>query len=642
MTIRRDSDPANDDEAGARTGRDVGGEVDDARTHDRAIFRRSVDREVDDELAFHLAMRARDLAAGGSADAERSAAAEFGDIARVKHELKRIGNRRDRNRHRIRFFGELAQDLRFAFRLLRRRPAFAALAVVTTALGIGAATAVFSIVDGVLLRPLPFADPGRLVTVWLAQPSLASDPVLSRLARSTVLGSEEFTAVRDHTTAFQNLALWAPGSAILAGTNAVEQVNTVNASASLLPVLGEQPALGRNFLPGENVVNGPNVALVGWETWQSRFGGEPQVLGRPVVLDGDTYTIVGVLPRGLRLNRAADPPAFWLPALRSKYDQPQYHNRSFRVVGRLRPNVSAEQAQIQVARAVRTITGDSALSARVEDWNRDQTHDSRGPLLIVLAASGLLLLIGCVNVAILTLGESASRAREFAARVALGAGATRVVRQLLAESMMIAAAGAVAGSGLAWAFTHALVALAPPRVPGIGEAGVNLRVLLFAIACTACVAIIAGLAPGLTVLRAGESLLLRAGAGQSARHARGTQQWLVATEIALSLVLLVGAALLSRSLRALTAVDPGFRPANLFVVRVAGSAELNANDARLLAYFQDGVRRLAAIPGVRDVSAGGGVPFSGGSSSSPVAVAGRVYDKDHPAPHTEQRSELPG
>ncbi|HEY5062423.1 MAG TPA: ABC transporter permease, partial [Gemmatimonadaceae bacterium] len=405
---------------------------------------------------------------------------------------------------------------------------------------------------------------------------------------------------------------------------------------------GEEPAAGRNFLPSENIVNGPKVALVGWETWQSRFGGAPQVLGRPVVLDGDTYTIVGVLPRGLRLNRAADPPVFWLPALQSKYDQPQYHNRSFRVVGRLQPNVSAAQAQGQVVRAVRSITGDSALGARVEDWNRDQTHDSRGPLLIVLAASGLLLLIGCVNVAILTLGESASRAREFAARVALGAGAIRVVRQLLAESMMIAAAGAVAGAGLAWAFTHALVALAPPHVPGIADAGVNLRVLLFAIGCTACVAIIAGLAPGLTVLRASESVLLRSGAGQSARHARGTQQWLVATEIALSLVLLVGAALLSRSLNALAGVDPGFRPANLSVVHVAGPSEFNANDARRLAYFEEGVRRLAAIPGVVAVSAGSGVPFSGGSSSSPVAVDGRVYDKDHPPPHTEQRSVLPG
>ncbi|HEY5060211.1 MAG TPA: permease prefix domain 1-containing protein, partial [Gemmatimonadaceae bacterium] len=210
MTIRRDSDRADDDDTGAHTDSDADEVV---RAQDRSIFRRSVDREVEDELAFHLAMRARDLAAAGSADAERSAAAEFGDIARVKLELRRIGNRRERNRHRIRFVGELAQDLRFAFRLLRRRPAFAALAVATTALGIGAATAVFSIVDGVLLRPLPFADPGRLVAVWLAQPSLASDPVLSWLARSTVLGSEEFTAVRDHTTAFQNLALWAPGSA---------------------------------------------------------------------------------------------------------------------------------------------------------------------------------------------------------------------------------------------------------------------------------------------------------------------------------------------------------------------------------------------------------------------------------------------
>jgi predicted permease len=606
---------------------------------DDRTLSRSVTREVEDEFAFHLAMRVRDLVARGTPpdEAERTAAAEF-DVAGVMQECRRIGHRRERHMHRIRLLSELKQDLRFALRILRRRRAFAALAITTIALGIGATTAIFSVVDGVLLRALPFRDPGRLAAVWIAQPSLAKDPVLARNAMSTVLGAEEYYAVRDQTPSIESIGLWGWGSTMLVGETATEPVNTLRVSASLLGVLGERTILGRGFLPDENTLNGPRVTILSWEAWTTRFGGDSAVLGRTVRFDERVFTIVGVLPKGLRVDRVRDAPPFWIPALQETYDQPDRHNRSFRVVARLKPGASFANTQTEATRAMRAAVGDTAIQARVEDWGYDQTRDARAPLAILLAASGLLLLIGCVNVAMLMLGESSSRERELSARIALGASAGRVVRQLLAESLAISLAGAVVGAGIAWSLTRVLVAMSPVRLPGLTEVGIDWRALTFAAVCAAASGILFGLGPSLSLTRSGESALLRVGTGQSARNARRTQRWLVATEIALSLVLLVGGALLAQSLAKLSAADPGFAPDRLAVVTIVAPNAFYSDDDRRLAFYNESVRRLAALPGVEGVTAGADVPFTGNSSSSPVGVEGRVYDREHRAPFTEQHA----
>ncbi|MDB4917663.1 MAG: permease [Gemmatimonadetes bacterium] len=609
----------------------------------RSIVPRSVKREVDDKLAFHLAMRAHDLTARGHAgDAEQIAASEFGDLARVRDECRTIAGRRDHQQRRTRFLGELARDVYFALRLLRRRRAFATIAVLTIALGIGAATGIFSVVDGVLLRALPFTEPGRLVAIWITQPRLATDPVLARYARSTVLGSEDYFALRDYNTSFRDVAVWQRGSAMLVEQTGTSEVRTVDISASLLPTLGERPVLGRGFLPTESALNGPKVALVGYETWQARFAGDSAVLGRRVMLDTTSYEIVGVVPKGLRLDRSKEPPAFWLPALQSDYDQPSHHNRSFMAVGRLKPNVSMEAAQREAGRLMRGGASDSSLGARVEDWQHDQTSDARLPLLIMLASSGLLLLIACVNVAMLTLGEAAAREREFASRIALGASAGRVIRQLLAESLTIALAGALLGTGLAWALIHTLVALAPSQLPGIDTVGIDLRALAFAIACATCAGVVFGLTPAFSLLSSGNGTSIRIGAGQSSRTARRTQRGLVAAEIALSLVLLLGASLLTRSLFTLSTVDPGFKPANVVAVRLRMSQTFPSDDALRVAFYTAMNARLGELYGPAAVSAGEYVPFSGTASSAPTQVESRVYDAFHPPPSTEQRGVFPG
>lgn len=606
------------------------------------LFRPPVNREIEQELEFHIAMRTSELVARGQspADADRIARAEIGDVTSVMDECRTIGRRRERQLNRSRVLDEITRDVAFAFRLLRRRPLFAVLAIITIALGIGAATSIFSVVDGVLLRALPFNDPSRLVAVWIAQPLLKNDPVIARLASRTVLGAEEYNALRAGATAFKNLAIWGDGSAMLVGPTSTEQVRTVQASASLLDVLGEHVALGRGFLPDENVLDGPKVALLSWENWMSRYGGDSAVLGRPVVFDNATYTIVGVLPRGLRLDRTTTPAQFWTPVLQGKYDQPEYHNRSFYGVARLEPNVTTSFAESEAARLFRASSGDTTITARVVDWQYDQTESTREPLYILLAASGLLLLIGCVNVAMLMLGEASSRERELAARIAVGASRARVIRQLLAESMTLSLAGAMVGAILAWTLTRTLVAMAPSRIPGIDTAGVDLRALLFATGCAAVAGILFGLTPALSIVRQSETNLLRVGTGQSVRHGRRLQRWLVATEIALSFVLLFGAAVLARSLSRLSAVDPGFAADNLIAVKFAEPSAFRRDDSRRLAFYQDAIRRLRGLPGVSAVTAGANPPFSGGSSSSPVEVEGRDYGKRR-GPSTDQRSVLP-
>ena len=606
------------------------------------LFRPPVDREIEKELEFHIAMRTNDLVVRGTspADADRIARAEIGDMTRVMNECRIIGRRRERQMNRSRAVGEITRDIAFALRLLRRRRLFAALAIVTIALGIGAVTSIFSVVDGVLLRALPFNDPSRLVAVWIAQPSLKNDPVIARLALRTVLGAEEYTALRQQATAFKNLAIWGEGSAMLVGPTTTEQVRVVQASASLLDVLGEHVVLGRGFLPDENVLNGPKVALLSWENWISRYGGDSAILGRPVVFDDATYAIVGVLPRGLRLDRTTTPAPFWTPVLQRKYDQPEYHNRSFNAVARLEPNVTTTFAEAEAARLFRATSGDTAITARVVDWQYDQTESTREPLYILLAASGLLLLIGCVNVAMLMLGEASSRERELAARIAVGASRARIIRQLLAESMTLALAGAMVGALLAWTLTRTLVAMAPSRIPGIDTAGVDLRALLFATTCAALAGVMFGLTPALSIVRQSETNLLRVGTGQSARHGRRLQRWLVATEIALSFVLLFGAVLLARSLSRLSAVDPGFTADNLIAVKLIEPSAFRRDDSRRLAYYEDAVRRLRGLPGVTAASVGANLPFAGGASSSPVEVEGRDYGSRR-GPSTDQRSVVP-
>ena len=603
------------------------------------VIRPSADRRVANELAFHIEMRTRELIARGIPpdQARRQAAERFGDLDAVAAELNRLEQRTDRTTRRARYVAELAHDWRFALRMIARRRTFSAVAIVTLGLGIGAATAIYSVVDSVLLRPLPFEDPNRVAAVWITQPGLSSDPVLSWIADATPMGSREYNALRSTARTIRDVAMWAPTSVTLTTDAGPERLQGVRVTSSLLPALRARPVLGRGFLPGEDALGGPPVAMVSWETWTTRYGADSTVIGRSITLDQKPYTVVGVLPPGLRLDRTTDAPPFWVPALQDSSDIPERRNRSYRAVARLAPRATFGAASQEVAAIVRSVTADTALSARVQQWQSDQGRDVRGPLLVLVGAVGLLLLIACVNVAILQLGEAVGRAREMTTRAALGAGSGRLVRQLLVESIAIAFASAILGSAIAWGMMRGLIAAAPARLPGIEAVALDGRVLAFTVFCATLTGLLFGIVPALVAGRSGTASLVRLGAGQSGRGTRHLQRLLVASQLALSMVLLVEAVLLGRSLQALSAVDPGFRPAGLTAASVALPSDFD--DDRVRAFTADVVRRLSALPGVERASASQQVPFLGGASSSPLEI--ERGGPDGPAPrHTQQRYVL--
>lgn len=612
---------------------------------DRSPLRRSVEQEVADEFDFHLAMRARELAGTGldSAEARRQAEARFGDLAEAQRLCRELAGHRERRARRIVFFSELAQDFRFALRTLRRRRAFATLAVITTALGIGAATAIYGVVDRVLLRPLPFDEPGRLVAVWASEPERRADPVLSRGWDKVPLGSDEYLALQK-ATRLRGIALFGTSANMLSNGSTRERVTTLVATSSLLPTLRVHPVLGRGFLPGEDVHDGPKIALLSWETWRSRFAGDSTVIGRSIRLDDYPYTVVGVLPPGLRLDRTATQAAVWVPALQGDYDLPERHNRQYSGVARLAPGATLADAEREASTLIGEATASPAgkSSARVADWQFDQTRDIRGSLLLLLGAVGVLLLIACINVATLMLGETAKREPELAARAALGAGMARLSRQLLTESLVIAGLGALLGCALAWAGTRALIAYAPPQIVRLGGIGLDFRVLAFATGCAVLTGIAFGLVPALTRLKPADYAALRMGTGLSGRRSRGPERLLIAGEVALSLVLLVGCTLLARSLGRLTAVDPGFVPDQMMVVQITSEKAPYDDSTRAARFYASAMEQIAALPGVVTVSASTSAPFTGGSSSSPTRPEGHPADPTVPPVYTQQREPMPG
>lgn len=537
----------------------------------------------------------------------------------------------------------IAQDISYALRSLRRRRGFTAVAITTIALGIGAATSMYSVVDGVLFRPLPYRDASRLTAVWQTYPEWRGDPVLGTSWDRISLSLPDFKDWQATQRSFDAVAVWSTrGGVSLGTTDAPQSITVMRASASMLSVLGVQPEAGRYFSPAEDQLGAPRVTMVTHEAWESRFSSDPAIVGRVVRFDDEPYTIIGVLPAGLslyRLNTTGGMPPFWIPALQETRDATNRDNHSYQGIGRVNAGITVADAARETDRIFAALRPDKVQGVRLEQWQVDQTRDVRKPLLVLLGAVGLLLLIACVNVAILLLGEASMREPEIAARMALGAGRPRVVRQLLTESVALAALGSAAGTALAWFGTRALVALAPPRIPGLADVTMDVRVLAFALTAAVATGVLFGLAPAIGLARSSPGAVFRGNTGQSARGRGGLQQGLVAIEIALSLVLLVGAALLARSLDRMTAVDPGFRADHLVTARVSLPRAKYGDSTLARGYYRDAVARLAAVPGVIGVTGSSNAPFAGGNSSHGLL---READADDaPRVEAEQRTVLP-
>lgn len=533
-------------------------------------------------------------------------------------------------------------DLRFALRTLSRRRTFFIVAVTTLALGIGAATSIFSVVDGVLFRPLPFSEPSKLVSVWQTYPEWRKEPILASSWDKITFSVPEYRDWRAQQTSFDDVGIYSINQFLLTGRESPELVPVVSASSSLLSVLRKTPILGRDFLPGEDLPGGPAVALVSYEAWLSRFGGDSSIVGKLVPFETKSYEIVGVLPPKLSLRRASTPPPqFWIP-MQDSSDAATRGNHSFWGMARLKRGVLENQAALETARIMNAVSHrDPPSGARVTPLQIEQTRDVRKPLLVILAAVALLLLIACVNVATLLVGEAASREHEMATRVALGAARIRLVRQLLTESLALAGIGAALGTSLAYGGTRVLVALAPARIPGMADVRTDMRVLSVAILAAVITGLLFGLVPALTLSRSGPALLMRSGAGQSVRGRGGLQRAFVAVQLSLSVVLLVGAGLLSRSFARLTAVNPGFNTAGLLMVRIQLPRTIASNEAARADYYARALERLTATRGIVAVTAGTTIPFSNSNSSTTVHIEGLGPKPEGETREAQQRVVLP-
>lgn len=521
----------------------------------------------------------------------------------------------------------LRLDLRFAFRSLVRRPVFATIAVVTLALGIGGATTIFSVVDGVLIRELPYRDASSLVSVWRAWPSWRGQGLLDNVWDHIHFDLPNLQSIRDHATTLGQIEAHVARRATLTGGGRAEEISVGLASAGLFPLLGVQPAIGRGFLPEEALpaaVHGAKVALLSHQLWARRFGRDPGVVGRTIVLGGESYEIIGVLPAGFRLvsdlvrthenggTIDGGDRDVWITLGRASTDC----GNCLEVVARLAPGRTSAEARAEIQRLLIDQADPADQLARVVAYKDRLTQGFSTPLLLLFGASGVLLLIACLNVGGLLAGEATRRHQEVAVRFALGAGRARVAQQLITESALLGLIGAGAAVLLAWLGTRALLSVAPP-MPRLEEVAVNVRALGFAAMTGVLMGVVFGLAPALSLIGPGSTLRLRG--STRGRRARSLHTGVVSVQLGFTIVLLVASGLFARSLARLMSVDPGFEPERMATFAFDVPRERAASD-ETIRQFQDAVVRAAAVPGVSAVSATTELPFPGGKWSRSFAL----------------------
>jgi predicted permease len=587
--------------------------------------KRALERDVDSELAFHLAMREEELRRRGlPADAARAAARErFGDAGRVRAECLRIDQRLHREVRVREWIESLLADGRYAIRALRRTPAFTTVATITLALGIGATTAMFTLVDGILLRPLPYPDAERLVRVIQSYPEKGLD--------TWGLSQQNVAMYRDRTTDFAAFAGYRAGEMTLLAGDRPERLNVLLVTADFFRVIGVAPAMGRPFTAEEDTPGRNTALILSYGTWQNRFGANPSIVGTAVEVDGKPYHIVGVMPRGFAFPRPDV--AAWVPMGLDPLRRFGYLNSG---LGRLKPGVTTEHAERQTtaimwdwARQDRGVTGGPGdpstthMKTIVRPLHEVVTSRSARPLTVLLAAVTLILLIATANVAMLLSGRASARQREINLRTALGATAGRVVRQLLTESIVLALLGAVAGVSLAVVavriFTHSTLA----TLPRVDEVRLDGRVLAFTLAVSVASGLAFGLLPALHAVRGRVTGDLIAGQREGARGAsRRINNALVVTQLSMSVVLLIATGLVLKSFQRLTQLDLGFRPEGVTSIALALPSRIN-DAATMRAFVNTTLERVRAVPGVQSASLAWALPMEDGGNYDGYLIDGR-------------------
>jgi len=570
------------------------------------LLARKLDRELDRQIQSHVALIAEDLERRGMTpkEARREALKDFGNVCQVREEY--------RERRGLPFIEVLFQDLRFSVRTLLRKPAFSITALVILALSIGLNTAVFSVVHGVLLRGLPYRDPDRLMTLWQTNPREGG-------ARDEV-AMANFLDWKERQRTFDNLAVIEPFSHELIGYGEPESIRSWIVSQGFFEVMGTPPLLGRWFTaedyratPQEDYApGGAGVVILSYGLWQRRFGGDPEVIGKALPLRGRPMTVVGVMPPEFQYPMHRE---LWSPRLAQKQDRDNRASTYLQVVGRLKHGVRIDQARDDMRRIAadlerehpRTNHGSTVLVAPIADY---MTGEVRPALWILFGAATILLLAGCANVGGLVLARGVERGHELAVRGAIGASSRRLIRQLMTETGLLAVCGGTAGVVVAYWAISLLRSLPSSQVPRIEYVHVSGPVLAFSFVLSAATAFACGLLPAIRMVRAGHTEALKS-SGRSLLLAPARQRGrrvLVAAQIAIAMVLLAGASLLTRSLVTLLSVDPGFRPGRLISLEAHVYALARTPQDRV-AYFRQTLENLSHTPGVIAAAAVSALPF---------------------------------
>ena len=586
------------------------------------LFRRSrVEREMEDELQSHLQNRADDLERRGiaRAEAERTARIEFGGFQRYKEECREALG--------ARLLGELSADLRYSLRVLRRNPGFAAIAISILALGVGATTAIFSLVNAVMLKPLPFPTADRLLRV---------ESVIVATWRGGVASYPDFLDWRARNHVFEGMAVFRTTDFTLIGPREPLHLQGAVVSAQLFSLLRATPALGRSFLPEEDdpaAAGGTDPVILSYGLWRREFGADALVLGRAIQLGGQPFTVIGIMPQGFQFPVQAEPIELWTTVaidagggVNAMTTQRGAHYLD--VVALLKPRVTLSQAEAEMAAITSALNKEhpenKPRTARLVPELRRLVGDLRTPLLVLLGAVGCVLLIVCANVANLLLARASGRHKEMAIRAALGASRRRATCQLLTESIALGLIGGGLGLMLALWSLKFLVKLIPADIPRLDAVGLDTRMLGFTFLVSLLAGILFGLAPALRGSKMSFTEFLKesgrgsGGGGKERSHLRDV---LVVGEVALAVVLLAGAGLLIQSFLRLTRVDPGFDSHHVLTFQLDSPARRQGS--QLPAFFREVVERISALPGVTSASAVASLPLTGDNIGASIEIEGQ-------------------
>lgn len=576
--------------------------------------------DLDQDIRDHIETETQDNIERGMSPEEARYAAlrKFGNVTRITEATREVWS--------FIWIEQILQDVGYGVRALRKNPGFTIVAVLTLALGIGANTAIFSVVEGVVLAPLPYPQPDRLVMVFESRPSL----------KQLGISYPDFQDWQRSARSFEQMAALTWRDYDLTGSGASQHLDGMEVSFGFFATLGVKPVLGREFSPQEDQPHAAPAVVISDRLWKDRFASSPQALGRTITLDGVETTIVGILPPKFRLWTDMDVYTSLAQGEPLLYNDRTIH--SIVAVARLKPGVSMGQAEGEISAVQENLdrlypAADRNLGTDIVPLKQSIVGDVRGTLLLLLGAVGIVLLIACANVANLLLTRAAARTREFAIRAALGASRARMIRQLLTESVLLALAGGVLGLALAKLGLNLLLATVPQSLPRAESIGVNLTVLFFVFGVSLAVGIFFGLAPALKSSSVDVQGSLKAGdRGSTRAHPRG-QSALVIVQMALTLVLLVGSGLLLRTIRDLWKVNPGFDTQHVITFKVGLSPALKKTASSTRIAYQQLLERIRQIPSVQAADFTNIVPLSGQDNGGPFWVGARESTSMQDAPH---------